>query len=170
MSTPPAEPPRNPYAPPNAPIGDTSGPSGTLDLASRGQRFGNTLIDSCGGWGWQWTVQTLLGVLGIAMPDITDLGAYLLASTAVSFVYFAGSEVVFGRTLGKLVTRTHVVAVSGAPASVAQICGRTLIRFIPFDAFSFFGNPVVGWHDRWSGTRVVRTSRAGTRGNARPPG
>ena len=37
-----------------------------------------------------------------------------------------------------------------------EVFRRTLTRFVPFDTFSFLGPKCRGWHDRWSGTRVVR--------------
>jgi uncharacterized RDD family membrane protein YckC len=64
-----------------------------------------------------------------------------------------------GRSLGKLATGTRVIAAEGGPPSFARVLGRTLARFIPFEAFSFLtdrdGRPV-GWHDSLSRTRVVR--------------
>ena len=49
------------------------------------------------------------------------------------------------------------VLLAGRP-TYGQILGRTFSRFVPFEAFSFLPSPV-GWHDRWSGTRVVRVNR-----------
>ena len=37
---------------------------------------------------------------------------------------------------------------------MAQIVKRTLIRFVPFEAFSVFGGQHM-WHDEWSRTRTV---------------
>jgi hypothetical protein len=71
------------------------------------------------------------------------------------------SEALFGRTLGKLVTRTRVVSESGAPATFWQLLMRTLYRLMPFEGFSFLATRRPGWHDRWSKTRVVLTRRAG---------
>ena len=75
----------------------------------------------------------------------------------MTVVYYTVLEVISGRTLGKLLTGTKVVATNGSPASVGQILGRSLCRFIPFEAFSFFGGAgrPVGWHDSISKTRVV---------------
>ncbi len=109
-----------------------------LVVASRWQRFLNLLLDSVG-----MTVTTIL------------LGSGLDIAYLVVFVYYAGFEAILGRTPAKFVTGTRVVGADGGRPSLAQILGRTLTRFIPFEALTFFGH--AGWHDRWSGTRVVRT-------------
>lgn len=81
--------------------------------------------------------------------------ANVLLGVVLSLSYYVALESMFGISLGKLVTRTKVVAESGDRASLQQIIIRSLCRFVPFEPFSFFGQSR-GWHDRWSGTRVVR--------------
>lgn len=76
----------------------------------------------------------------------------------VVFLYYVPMEAVFGFTVGKLVTGTRVVDESGLPPSWRQVIGRTLCRFIPFEAFSVLfstDGKVRGWHDRLAGTYVV---------------
>ncbi len=77
----------------------------------------------------------------------------------VLVLYYLSSEALFGRTLGKLVTRTRVVSESGGPATFWQLLMRTLYRLMPFEGFSFLATRRPGWHDRWSKTRVVLTRR-----------
>ena len=77
--------------------------------------------------------------------------------TGLMLVYYLPSEALFGRTVGKLVTRTRVVSQSGGPPDFLQVLRRTLIRFVPFEPFSFLSKRSVGLHDRWSETRVVLT-------------
>lgn len=67
--------------------------------------------------------------------------------------YYIGLEWLFGRSVGKLITGTKVVATAGGRPSFLAVVGRTCCRFVPFDAFSALGTNV--WHDSWSGTRVV---------------
>jgi len=76
----------------------------------------------------------------------------------VGLIYYAGSEILLRRTPAKFLTGTIVVAADGGPPTTGQILGRTLCRFIPFEAFSFFGDPCVGWHDSIPKTRVVNVS------------
>jgi uncharacterized RDD family membrane protein YckC len=81
----------------------------------------------------------------------------MLFGVIMYFIYFAGMEIVFGRTIGKLLTGTRVVNNSGEKPAVGQILGRTLSRFIPFEPFSFLGNEGRGWHDSLSNTYVVKS-------------
>ena len=77
----------------------------------------------------------------------------------VTIFYYAVMEAGYGRTIGKLVTGTHVVDRNGKRPSVVAIFKRTLIRIIPFDAFSFLGDEARGWHDKWSDTWVVEKDK-----------
>jgi uncharacterized RDD family membrane protein YckC len=74
----------------------------------------------------------------------------------VTIFYYAVMEAGYGRTIGKLITGTHVVDSHGKRPSAVAIFKRTLIRFIPFDAFSYLGDDARGWHDKWSDTWVVQ--------------
>ena len=145
----------NPYTPPSAELGAPPRAPAEADLASHGQRFLNFLIDQLG--------VILMGlpvgiVMGLVAPDSIErvndwaLGLVLLVG------YYVPCEAIFGRTLGKLVTGTRVVAADGSAATARQILLRTLARLVPFDAFSFLGSgPCLGWHDQWSRTVVIRT-------------
>ena len=136
-----------PYAPPasmlSEPVPDTE------RIASRGQRFANLLVD--------YVAFVFIGMIAGVAHGPVSLGYSILESTLISFSYYVVFEGLSGRTPGKLVTGTRVVAADGGPPSWGQILGRTLARSIPFEAISFlFGTPVVGWHDALSGTRVIR--------------
>jgi uncharacterized RDD family membrane protein YckC len=75
----------------------------------------------------------------------------------VAFGYYFLLEVVCQKTIGKMVTRTKVVALDGRRASIGQILGRTASRFVPLEALTFLGSEEPrGWHDSFSGTRVIR--------------
>ena len=141
----------NPYAPPKSTL--VVPDSAPADIASTGARFANYLIDG--------TVSNALGSLAvILLAEQAPLLAVALNFAAGS-LYLAAFEWLTGRTLGKLVTGTHVIAEEGGAPSLLRILGRTLARWIPFEAFSFLfgdGRPV-GWHDSLSKTRVVRVRR-----------
>ncbi len=81
---------------------------------------------------------------------------WLLFSAGTIILYYWILEGLFGRTIGKFLTRTKVVAADGSRANASAILGRTLIRLIPFELFSFLGTSDSGWHDRWSKTAVVK--------------
>lgn len=84
---------------------------------------------------------TILGVLSLFAP----------------FIYYVGFEAAFGRTPGKLLTGTRVVTLTGEPPSFGQCLGRAFARCVPFEPLSFLGGDGVGWHDKWTDTRVIRT-------------
>jgi uncharacterized RDD family membrane protein YckC len=148
--------PPNPYAPPLSQDAPVPGSDANLVDASRGRRLLNLIIDHF--------ARTLLGMaagLGMGAAGIPIHQHVLLFTfgfTLLSYlVYYVVCEAVFGVTIGKLITGTRVVDNEGRKPRLAQIVGRSLARFVPFEPFSFFGTPALGWHDRWSGTRVIRT-------------
>ncbi len=100
-------------------------------------------------------------VTGIAYYAITiewyaPFENWLLFSVGTIILYYWTLEGFFGRTIGKLLTGTKVVAADGSRVDASAIFVRTLIRLIPFEVFSFLGASDSGWHDRWSKTVVVR--------------
>lgn len=135
--------------------------------ASLGLRFVNNLIDSII---LNWVPTLLLYFFGqiIFYVGYEDLYNLLVNFTEDNFVLNVLTSVLItvfyyylmefynnGRTIGKYITGTMAVSLSGEMSSI-QIWKRTLSRLIPFDALSFFGEN--GWHDSWSDTRVVKIS------------
>jgi uncharacterized RDD family membrane protein YckC len=139
----------NPYEAPRADADPFVAQTGGLPQASRGVRFVNLIVDSICRTG----IGAVLG--GIAGASGEPLLAVPL-SLASMIGYYVVFEGVFQATPGKFLTRTRVVDLSGNKPSMMQILGRTLSRFVPFEPFSFFSSTNDGWHDRWSGTRVVQ--------------
>jgi uncharacterized RDD family membrane protein YckC len=88
--------------------------------------------------------------------SLFDVAIPLTYFAALMF-YYGVPEHLWGKSFGKLITRTFVMSTDGGRPSGAQIFRRTLCRFIPFEPFSilFGGEYPVGWHDSLSGTRVV---------------
>ena len=149
----------NPFAPPKAAVTDAVAPPTETEIASRGRRFANMIIDTVG----YFVLAMIVGaVLAVIYPRFlaseSTLESYVFG-LCINVLYYLPSEAVFGRTLGKLVTRTHVVSVSGEPPTFGQILGRTFARLIPFEAFTFLRSSGIGAHDSLSGTRVVLTKR-----------
>ena len=144
----------NPYAAPTSDVEQhPTQKLGEQRNASTGQRFANLLVDYVA----LITVNAIIGALMVLLLGMDEIGPGLdfIVGTLVMFAYYAASEATFGRSMGKLVTGTRVVDVDGGPPSFGQILKRTALRFVPFEAFSFFGPN--GLHDRLSGTRVIRT-------------
>lgn len=149
----------NPYAPPRVEVSTPVLPPEGGDLASRGRRLVNLLIDTVGYYLLLLFVSIFMAAIDPRLVLLMTLGArrYLFVF-AVIILYYLPSEALFGRTLGKLVTRTRTVSESGAAATFGQIFTRTVVRLIPFELFTFLGSPPVGLHDKWSRTRVIRNN------------
>lgn len=135
------------------------------NIASQGKRFTNHILDTIFLIIFNIFFGMTLGViLAVLSPETLDsiehmgvLQEYLLGFVVAMF-YFSLFEIATGRTPAKFITKTKVVDENGNPASFESILIRSLCRFIPFEAFSFLGGePVIGWHDSFSKTRVVVT-------------
>ncbi|MDZ4403648.1 RDD family protein [Prosthecobacter sp.] len=154
----------NPYAPPQSNVVKIEeevlhdAPS-----AGSGKRFLNYLIDRVAVFG-------LFFVVGIVLVTLDELGITfeaasifdkigfledMLLTGVMTMMYYSCFEGACGRSLGKWITGTKVVSVTGEPLSFGKVLGRSLTRMVPFEAFSFLGGADSGWHDAWTGTRVI---------------
>ncbi|KQV45826.1 MULTISPECIES: RDD family protein [unclassified Duganella] len=79
-------------------------------------------------------------------------GVYIIFYVA----YYVALEVLFGRTVGKLLTGTRVVTSEGQALSIPTALLRTFCRLIPLEPMSFSLGET-WWHDSLSRTQVVRT-------------
>lgn len=145
----------NPYA---APAVDELGPElhdDDLSDATTGQRFLTFILDYVG----IMVVSFGVGLASVAIDPsgkaIASVPDFVFGLVIMTF-YYVGFEATLGRTPGKLLAGTRVVASNGGAPSMMQIFGRTLARFVPFEAFSAFGGGQM-WHDSWSSTRVIKT-------------
>lgn len=134
--------------------------------ASLGLRFVNNLVD---GIILNWVPSLLIYgiselILFIGRNDIYMAIAnfeeqyvflnFLIAILISVFYYYFLEYYNNGRTLGKYITGTVVVSLTGETITSNQIWKRTFSRLVPFDGLSFLGTN--GWHDSWSDTRVVK--------------
>jgi uncharacterized RDD family membrane protein YckC len=154
---------RNPYDPPKSDLEQPAAPPGQLELAPRGLRLANMLIDAVAQAVTGFVIFALVGIVDAGLlnglaSDESPLSSYVIG-ICVSLLYYVPLESLSGRTLGKLVTRTRVVDESGNPPAFGRVLGRTLLRLVPFEAFTFLGRTGVGLHDSASRTRVVRDPR-----------
>ena len=131
-----------------------------LTPAYSDRRFFNSLVDNLAMFGLSF-VFGLVGfaVAGEAFIEKIDSIPDLVYGMIIALVYYVPLETATGRTLGKLITGTIVVNSEGTTPSLKQVIGRTFCRFVPFDVFSFLGKYPRGWHDRWSGTYVIRNNQ-----------
>ena len=140
----------NPYS---APLADGESQlardyAGDMVDASPGLRFVNLLVDYIA----FLMLAALCGVVG-ALVGMRMQPLIVYPLLVGFYLFFEG---VLNATPGKMLTRTRVVSIDGGKPSFGQVFARTLVRFVPFEAFSFLGGS--GWHDRWTKTRVVRRS------------
>jgi len=150
---------------------DTASTNQSCNVASTNRRFANYIIDALFIRILAYPVWFLIGFVTGAL-GITDAAFWESVSNPVGelvigcvtvFVYYFLCEALWQRTFGKLITGTRVVTPNGAKPTFGAIGVRTLFRFVPFEPFSFFTKNPGGWHDRWSGTFVVRTQAAQSR-------
>jgi uncharacterized RDD family membrane protein YckC len=154
-----------PIAPPSSPVpefrtmlGMAEGP----EPAGRGRRFGTFIVDIL----CYYVVAFVFGlVLAVAVfigygPNVAEVVHAIprwklwIVGCIDIFVYYTLFEGIFARTPGKLVFGTKVVSEAGEKPTPRQVLGRSLCRFIPFDALSFLLDER-GWHDKIPGTYVV---------------
>jgi len=84
------------------------------------------------------------------------IGAIILLLLYPAFYFVC--EYFWQRTPGKFLTKTIVIDEYGNKPSLRQLALRSLVRLVPFEAFSCLGNNSYGWHDKWSHTYVVTDS------------
>jgi uncharacterized RDD family membrane protein YckC len=138
-------------------------------LASWGQRFATILLDlvflDFFSVFLASTLGKLLHNLGLLHDSYRwwDNDSFILniILCLIPFLYYVPQEALSGRTLGKLITGTKAISEDGTELSFGQALGRTLCRFIPFEAFSFFGGKgrPRGWHDSIPKTKVISTRK-----------
>lgn len=124
----------------------------TMTLATRWQRLGNMFLDLL-------FIFILANVLGfvLRLEFIFQGPSRNLVLVIAALVYYMCFEGLFGRTPGKIITKTKAVGRDGAKLTFGQAAIRTLCRLIPLEAFSFLGGEgrPLGWHDRIAKTMVV---------------
>jgi uncharacterized RDD family membrane protein YckC len=127
-----------------------------------GKRFGHFFIDLIIFQVVVIFVQYLLNIaylevgphssLGLKIVMISQLFGFLL----YPLLYFI-CEYKWQQTPGKFLTKSVVINEYGNKPSLNEIITRSVIRLVPFEAFSCLGGKYsYGWHDRWSDTFVVK--------------
>ncbi|MBM1108024.1 RDD family protein [Aurantibacter crassamenti] len=131
-------------------------------LASSGQRFANYIIDFICMLLFIVVFSFMLGViLALVSPESLSFfeGENKLLEYAIGIIagiiYYSLLEGISGQSIGKVITKTKVGTETGEKPNFSTILLRSVCRYIPFEAFSFFGSDSIGWHDSISKTRVV---------------
>ncbi len=140
-------------------IGNETFPEFTA--ASSGKRFLNRLIDTA-----SYVIIALIfinsGLFGEGLQNTDSSLEFAIIEIPFLILYYLLFESLFHATPGKFITNSIVVNDSGERPAFTQILGRTFSRLIPFDAFTFFGDPSRGWHDSIPNTYVVEAIDADT--------
>lgn len=72
------------------------------------------------------------------------------------FFYYLISESLFQKTIGKIITKTHVVDKTGNKPKFRLILMRSFLRIIPIDGLSYLFGSEQGFHDKLSFTRLIK--------------
>lgn len=134
-----------------------------LPIASRGQRFANQLIDYLFFYIFAILIGFTLGFTGLLdsyLEGESSLAKDYLFGFTLMFLYYVPQEALWGKTIAKRITKTAVVTSEGDLITWGHAIIRTFSRFLPFEAFSFFGNQggegkPIGWHDSIAKTKVI---------------
>lgn len=133
-----------------APASITTAPTEVkLACASHGARFVNWVVDLLA----IYVIRYVAGLVVTAWGDnhvahFVSRPYDIVFDILVILAYYLVLEGTMSKSLGKFVTRTHVVSKDGGRPTFAQILGRTFVRLIPLDQFTFFDTPPRGWHDQ----------------------
>jgi uncharacterized RDD family membrane protein YckC len=136
--------------------------------AAVGQRFLNWLIDNLlMRFGLSYVTGMGVGVLIVNFfPDFASrivnegetIDLFILGYAIGIFnylIYYTICEKAFrGYTLGKVITGTRAIRDDGEELKLGDAFKRSLIRLIPFEVLSGFGNRP--WHDSWTRTKVIQ--------------
>jgi uncharacterized RDD family membrane protein YckC len=108
------------------------------NLATQGQRFLNLWIDSI--------VITVLTIAIIVIFGLFEYGDVVdtIKLILVALLYYTLLEFYFGKTIGKLLTKTTVKTEIGLKPNFSQCVQRSLSRLILLEVFSFIAQRPIG--------------------------
>ena len=125
-----------------------------MTLADKGDRVGNFIVDTIVLLTIIYTL-TLIMIIFFPETDDDDSPAASILFSTTYFSYYFFLELLTGKTIGKILTKTIVVDRNGKRPKAARIIIRTLMRMFPIEILSFvFGN--FGFHDVISRTTVIK--------------
>lgn len=135
--------------------------------ATKGERFGNYIIDRIIFTIGIYVFGMLLGLFLAAIDDVTLLYELENINPIIDYIlsgilfacYYILLEGSMQKSLGKMITKTIVVDEYGNKPKMSAIIGRSFCRMIPLNAFSFLGDSGRGWHDSIPNTYVVSVEK-----------
>lgn len=123
------------------------------EMASKGQRFANYMIDIIIYYFLSFGLGTVTANTGSFSNSI--LLSYLLSALIITAYYFLLENFTGGKSIGKFITGTRAVNIDNSSLEPTTALVRSLVRVVPFEAFSYLGSSPTGWHDDWSKTKVI---------------
>jgi uncharacterized RDD family membrane protein YckC len=121
------------------------------------ERFSHYFVDAIIIMAVDFLIAILMNVLASSPLgfSISLFFGFAFAPTGwlVVFAYYSLFEWKFASTPGKMIFGRVVMMKKGTPPDTQAALTRSLVRFIPFEAFSCFSDR--GWHDRFTDTYVV---------------
>lgn len=131
--------------------------------ASKGQRLANYFIDLLSFYLLLIVIISIITILTESEDFLHMLETMPILLTQLFGLFLYGFYMAIvegawkGRTLGKLITKTRAVHVSGNTITWNDAFWRGLVRMVPFEYFSALGD--LPWHDKWTDTRVIKERR-----------
>ncbi|WP_289658550.1 RDD family protein [Flavobacterium panacagri] len=131
-----------------------------LENASNSKRFLNLLIDSFiiivivfGFISFAERNEKMASLLGYFKMTFGDKFASLVFFSMIKFSYYLVFESIFKSTPAKFITSCYITDEEGNPPNFSMTFKRTLLRFVPFETFSFLLGKNL--HDDYSDTYVI---------------
>ena len=129
-----------------------------VNTVDGGTRFGHFMADSFLIQLFYFISSMLLLPLLLFLQEsenmLLAICVQLITICIYPFYYFI-FESTRQQTPGKMLTKSIVIDQWGNKPTDKQILLRSLIRLVPFEAFSCLAEDGRGWHDRWTDTFVV---------------
>lgn len=134
-------------------------------LASKEKRFANYIIDTIGYYLFAIVIGLVYALFSVETGNEYFLeDEYIDSNPIVDWLFGLALIVVYytlmeyllkGKSLGKYITKTRAVTQYNERMDMPTVLKRTLCRLIPFEAFSYLGDSLLGWHDTISDTKVI---------------
>ncbi|MFP2996971.1 RDD family protein [Spongiivirga sp. MCCC 1A20706] len=119
-----------------------------LDLAGENTRINNFIID--------FLVSIILAYMAAKFTNELsgDSLMSLVVFIMIRFMYYFLPEKIYGKTLGKMITKTKVVDINRQEPTTLMLIKRTLLRAVTL-LLTFISDENVAFHDQFSKTYVV---------------
>lgn len=106
---------------------------------------------------YNWLIDAVIFYFIIYLPlfyynTVSNYYLYL----GILFLYYFIQEFLFGKTIGKFITKTYVINSLGVKPTILQLILRNASRLIPFEALTYLSKEKRGLHDIFSKTYVIK--------------